>query len=147
MGYDHLDWDLASDSSANQVVKATEYCSVKDDFLLSNPKGKTFYANFPFSRMKEMTAHFTTVWEDGNFETGFILANANTSSAWFNKLGSLASHIMFTKRISFYNPDSNKTETNNPKGQVIFYFSKDDLSFYNYQKNFNNFVTLHATKS
>jgi hypothetical protein len=137
-----IDIDPASTEIANIVVKAKQIYTSADDGLTKNWSGK-IWLNPPYSSelissfCDKLRVHF----ESGDVTEAIVLVNNATETAWFNKLISIASAIMFpNSRIRFWSPDG---RTSQPlQGQSLIYLGNNIEGFVKHFSQFGWCATL-----
>lgn len=125
-----IDCDPASNSVAQQVVKAGVYYSVDNSGLDKQWFGNV-WMNPPYSS-KLITAFIDCLLSNvfaGNTKQFCVLVNNATETKWFQKLALHADAVLFiSKRVKFL--DSELNPKNTPlQGQVILYYGDNINQF------------------
>lgn len=120
-----IDLDPASNDFANETVKATTYYTEADNGLKKEWFGNV-WLNPPYST--SLVQSFIDKVVSSNFSQAIILVNNATETAWFGKLISKASAIVFHKgRIRFVKRDG---EHGTPlQGQAFIYYGNNPQRF------------------
>lgn len=120
-----IDLDPASNDFANKTVKASRYYTEEDDGIQQEWFGN-IWMNPPYSTA--LLQKFADKLTDSTFEQAVVLVNNATETAWFEKLISKASAIVFHKgRIRFVKRDG---EHGAPlQGQAFIYFGEKPDKF------------------
>jgi ParB family chromosome partitioning protein len=126
-----IDLDPASNTWAQENVKAETYYTIHDNGLTKDWHGKV-WMNPPYTArvintfLEKITAHF----EAGEITDAIVLTNNSADTSWFHKSARVASALCFTTgRINFLKPSG---ETSSPtNGQLFFYFGNDVAAFKN----------------
>lgn len=120
-----IDLDPASNDFANETVKAEKYYSEEDDGLAQEWFGN-IWLNPPYST--ELIRKFADKLSESAFEQAVVLVNNATETAWFEKLVSRASAIVFNKgRIKYRKRDG---EHGAPlQGQAFIYYGDNPDKF------------------
>lgn len=120
-----IDLDPASNDFANKTVKASRYYTEEDDGLEQEWFGN-IWMNPPYSTT--LLQRFADKLTDSKFEQAVVLVNNATETAWFEKLVSKASAIVFHKgRIRFVKRDG---EHGAPlQGQAFLYYGNNADKF------------------
>lgn len=113
-----IDLDPASNDFANETVKASQYYTEEDDGLEQDWFGN-IWMNPPYSTA--LLQRFADKLTSSTFNQAVVLVNNATETAWFEKLVSKASAIVFHKgRIRFVKRDG---EHGSPlQGQAFLYY-------------------------
>lgn len=113
-----IDLDPASNDFANETVNAKTYYTEETDGLVQEWFGN-IWMNPPYS--SALVPRFADKLVESDFEQAVILVNNATETAWFEKLVSRASAIVFHKgRIKFVKRDG---EHGTPlQGQAFIYY-------------------------
>lgn len=104
-----IDLDPASSTIANKTVQAETYYS-KDDNGLKQGWGGRVWLNPPYSSdlIGPFIEHLACSIEAGDVTEAVVLVNNATETAWFHRLISVASAIVFTRgRVRFLDPQGN----------------------------------------
>lgn len=120
-----IDLDPASNSFANQVVKAKTFYTENDDGLEYVWKGRVFL-NPPYKH--PAIECFVDKLLGSNVDQAVLLTNSATDTGWWHKAASAADAICFPRgRISFYQRDGVKTSPTH--GQTFFYYGPKATTF------------------
>lgn len=113
-----IDLDPASNDFANQTVMASEYYSEETNGLLQEWYGN-IWMNPPYSTA--LLSQFADKLANSSFEQAIVLVNNATETAWFEKMVSKATAVVFHKgRIRFVKRDG---EHGAPlQGQAFIYY-------------------------
>jgi hypothetical protein len=121
-----IDFDPASNSTANKTVKAKVFYTIEDDGLTKEWHGNG-WNNWPFSlgNMPRFTAKLFDELAAKRTKQAIVLTNADTGAGWFQQLGGRADSVCLPRgRINFVGA---------PKGnwlsQAFFYFGRRVKSF------------------
>lgn len=127
-----IDLDPASNDFANETVKATVYYTEETDGLAQEWYGN-IWMNPPYSTA--LLNRFADKLVESDFEQAVVLVNNATETAWFEKLVSAASAIVFHKgRIRFVKRDG---EHGSPlQGQAFIYYGNNPEKFLEVFKQF-----------
>lgn len=127
-----IDLDPASNDFANETVKATVYYTEETDGLEQEWYGN-IWMNPPYSTA--LLNKFADKLVESKFEQAVVLVNNATETAWFEKLVSTASAIIFHKgRIRFVKRDG---EHGVPlQGQAFIYYGNNPEKFLEVFKRF-----------
>jgi len=124
-----IDYDPASSDTAQEIVQARTYSTLKTDGLKSEWYGR-IWMNPPYSaELLPLFVHKLCVeYCCERVIESIILVNNATETVWFNKLIICASAVVFPKsRIKFYMPDG---KTGTPlQGQAVIYIGKNPKVF------------------
>lgn len=120
-------YDLASEESANQTVKAGYYFSEQNTLekYFSRTINKHshldyWWLNPPFSKVDYFVDLVIDLMRSDNLGTGFLLVNSNTETKYYQKLlKNFPYFILLNRRIPFIDPDKGPV-SGNPRGQTIF---------------------------
>lgn len=120
-----IDLDPASNDFANETVKATVYYTEETDGLAQEWSGN-IWMNPPYSTA--LLSQFADKLISSNFSQAIVLVNNATETAWFEKMISKASAIVFHKgRIRFVKRDG---EHGAPlQGQAFIYYGDNAERF------------------
>lgn len=120
-----IDLDPASNDFANKTVKASQYYTEETDGLRQEWYGN-IWMNPPYSTA--LLVKFADKLANSNFNQAIVLVNNATETAWFEKLVSKASAIVFHKgRIRFVKRDG---EHGAPlQGQAFIYYGDNADKF------------------
>ena len=120
-----IDLDPASNDFANETVKATVYYTEETDGLVQEWYGN-IWMNPPYSTA--LLSQFADKLISSNFSQAIVLVNNATETAWFEKMISKASAIVFHKgRIRFVKRDG---EHGAPlQGQAFIYYGDNAERF------------------
>ena len=131
--------DPASSEEANKIVKATRYCSKKDNGLVAQWFGNV-WLNPPYSQ--PLIEQFVDKLLSSDVDRAVVLVNNSTDTGWFHKLFAFmddADIICFPRgRLSFSLPGGKKVEGNR-QGQAFFFFNCDPVAVV---KNFSDVGVL-----
>lgn len=126
-----IDLDPASNTQAQETVKASTYYTIEDDGLTKDWSGKV-WMNPPYTAriINKFMDKIIDGYVSGNITEAIVLTNNNTDTTWFHEGAAVASAICFTAgRISFYKEDGERSSPTN--GQLFFYFGNDINKFKN----------------
>lgn len=120
-----IDLDPASNDFANETVQAKTYFTEEDNGLEQEWFGR-IWMNPPYS--SALLIRFADKLITSNFEQAIVLVNNATETAWFEKMVSKASAIVFHKgRIKFRKRDG---EHGSPlQGQAFIYYGNNADKF------------------
>lgn len=120
-----IDLDPASNDFANETVQAKTYFTEEDNGLEQEWFGR-IWMNPPYS--SALLIRFADKLITSNFEQAVVLVNNATETAWFEKMVSKASAIVFHKgRIKFRKRDG---EHGSPlQGQAFIYYGNNADKF------------------
>ncbi len=124
-----IDLDPASNTNAQETVRAANWYGEKENGLLQEWKGRVFL-NPPYAHptVKHFIEKLCAEFEAGNVPAAVLLTNNNTDTAWWHLAARLAAGVCFTAgRINFYKVDGTRTQPTN--GQTFFYFGDDVEAF------------------
>lgn len=124
-----IDMDPASNTMAQETVKAGTFYTVDDDGLTKDWAGNV-WMNPPYTArvINKFIEKFVEDFSAGEISQGLILTNNNTDTSWFHIGASYASAICFTAgRINFLKRDGSKSSPTN--GQLFFYFGNNVAAF------------------
>lgn len=116
----HIELDPASCDAANLTIQAERFFTKEDDGLSKIWIAKTFFLNPPYSLAGEFVGQAIASYEAGNLGEGFMLLNANTSSAWFTPLWS---HLLcfIEGRVSFDAGDGGDSATGWSPSVLVYF--------------------------
>lgn len=138
-----IDLDPASNSLANQVVKASKFYTIADDGLKHSWDGRVFL-NCPYGFNDDGESN-QAIWSKRLIEQyhlsitkeAILLLNASTASQWFKPLWDYP--ICFTDhRIKFYS--SEETSNQPTKDNCFIYFGKQIEKFIQVFSKFGSIV-------
>ena len=117
-----IDLDPASSATANEVVGATVFYSLRDNGLEKPWTGRV-WMNPPYSQplVTEFTQKLTLHVRTGEVSEAIALVNNATETNWFQEMLAVAHGVCFPKgRIRFWQPGE---EEGTPlQGQALLYF-------------------------
>lgn len=120
-----IDLDPASNPTANETVKAEMYFTAEQDGLLQEWFGNV-WLNPPYS--SDLIGKFAEKVTTEDLEQAIVLVNNATETAWFEKIVSVSSAIVFpTSRVKFYRPDG--TIGAPLQGQAVLYIGANAERF------------------
>lgn len=120
-----IDLDPASSPTANETVKAEMYFTAEQDGLLQEWFGNV-WLNPPYS--SDLIGKFAEKVTTEDLEQAIVLVNNATETAWFEKIVSVSSAIVFpTSRVKFYRPDG--TIGAPLQGQAVLYIGANAERF------------------
>lgn len=125
-----IDCDPASSEIANETVRARVFYSAEQDGR-DKEWGKRVWMNPPYAQ--PLCGEFCDILakkvENGEVEQAIVLVNNATETAWFARLISVASAVVFTRgRVRFLDPSGNASGA--PlQGQAILYIGEHDEKF------------------
>ena len=125
-----IDLDPASNTMAQENVKADKYFTVNDNGLEQDWSGRV-WLNPPYTArvINKFIDKTVQDFSSGEIKEAIVLTNNNTDTSWFHNAAKTASAICFTAgRINFLKRDGSKSSPTN--GQSFFYFGN----------NFNKFI-------
>jgi ParB family chromosome partitioning protein len=117
-----IDLDPASTPEANEVVKATQFFTEKDNGLKQIWRGRIFL-NPPYATglVEQFTGHLVNAMLAGAVKEACVLLNNATETRWFQHLLSGANAVCFPRgRVKFWHPHKKTTST--LQGQAVIYF-------------------------
>jgi phage N-6-adenine-methyltransferase len=120
-----IDLDPASTPTANAIVQARQFYSLKDDGLAHDWHGRVWmnppYANALVTQFSEKLAESVKA---GTVTAAIVLVNNATETRWFRTLTDLATAICFpTGRVRFWKPEQ---ASDAPlQGQAVIYIGRD----------------------
>lgn len=124
-----IDLDPASETSANEVIKASKFFTKDDDGLTKEWHGRV-WLNPPYSRdlMPSFVDKLISEYGVGNVSQAILVSHNVTETNWFQKLGRVSSAICFpSTRIKFYRGESVSSPVN---GQAFFYVGDGRQKFF-----------------
>ena len=126
-----INLDPASNTMAQENVKADTFYSIDDDGLTKDWAGKV-WMNPPYTArvinrfIEKLVSHY----QQGDITESIILTNNNTDTSWFHVAAQSASAVCFTAgRINFLKRDGSKSSPTN--GQSFIYFGDNVDAFKN----------------
>ena len=130
-----IDLDPASNATANQTVRATEYYSQDDDGLSKDWTGR-LWMNPPYS--SKLVPMFCKKLADsvssGAVTDAVVIVNNATETRWFADLVSVCSAICFTsRRVKFVKPDGAVAGSPNQGQAIIYCGDEPDVFAENFQ--------------
>lgn len=137
-----IDLDPASCEEANQVIKATQFYSKREDGLHLSWYGRV-WLNPPygfdggFSNQERWTRSLIERYQAGLIDEAVLLVNANTEAKWFQPLYDYL--ICFTNhRIRFYNSEGDSSQPT--QGNALVYFGKQRRRFIELFRQFGRVI-------
>lgn len=127
----NIDLDPASNSLANENVRALKFFSVSDDGLSKNWKGKIFL-NPPYgisqgkSNQMRWSHRLIQQYQIGNCSEAVLLVNASTGNKWFAPLWQFPLCFV-SKRIRYISPSHHKISPTH--SNVFVYMGKQSEKF------------------
>jgi phage N-6-adenine-methyltransferase len=120
--FGEIDLDPASSPSAQKIVRAKRYLTIKDDGLKHEWSGRV-WLNPPYAQ--PAIQHFAEKWAaetaSGRIVESVMLTHNYTDTEWFHIAARACDAICFTRgRIAFLSPDGTKAVPT--QGQAFFYF-------------------------
>ncbi len=138
-----IDLDPASNTMAQETVKAGKYYTVEDDGLSFNWQDNV-WLNPPYTArvINEFVDKLTTDYESGDINQAIMLTNNNTDTLWFHQAALVSSAICFTAgRINFLKRDGSRSSPTN--GQAFFYFG-DNVEGFKQEFSKHGYVMVRA---
>lgn len=126
-----IDLDPASNTEAQEIVKAGEYFTKTDNGLELSWYGRV-WLNPPYCmpEIEQFTSRVIDGYVNGRIDQAIVLTNNGTDTNWFHDLLSSSGIACLTKgRVKFWGP--NASGGGPRQGQTIFYFGKDKEAFAN----------------
>ena len=128
-----IDLDPASNDDAQQRVGAARYFTKDDDGLAQQWEGRV-YLNPPYTGglVDQFADKLVEEYQLGNVSEAIWLTNNSTDTAWFDKLASCASAVLFIRgRVKFWTLDADGTERIGAplQGQILAYLGNDPALF------------------
>ncbi len=124
-----IDLDPASNSIANQVVRARHFFTVEDDGLKQRWFGRVFL-NPPYAAhaVDKFTRKLIWHFQNRDVEEAIALVNNATETRWFQRLLSAAACVCFLgRRIRFWRPG--KAAAHPLQGQAVVYLGHREIRF------------------
>jgi len=120
----NVDIDMFSSDLANKRVKAKHYfidqpdCDWNMDYIIHE------FSDQKLNAVKDIIECF----EYGVFANCFLIMNANMETSYSQlALKKAKAVFFFDKRLSFIDARTNQPQTNNNKGQALYYFGEREL--------------------
>ena len=131
-----IDTDPASNPTAQKHIKAGIYYSrVFSGISVDHPWAGTVWLNPPYGTGEESASAFTSrllrELATGNVTAAITCLNlASASAKWFSPIWSQASsHLLWTGRINFENPNQQGKPSAPSKGTILSYFGDSPEKF------------------
>lgn len=120
-----IDLDPASCAKANQVIRAADYFSKRDDGLRRMWRGRV-YVNPPYNETLIWCQKLLAEYDANRVTAAILLVNANTETDWFQPL--LSHWVCFTsERIPFWTPGGGVSRP--LSGNAFVYLGKEQTKF------------------
>ena len=122
-----IDLDPASNKTANENVKATEYFDIGQDGLSRDWHGNVFL-NPPYKQpeIRLFVDKLQYQLSKGNISQAILLTNNSTDTKWFHQASELSIICFPNHRIQFIVGDKRTQPTT---GQAFFYFGDNKKGF------------------
>lgn len=124
-----IDLDPATTPKANEVVKAAEIFTKRDNGLVHPWTGRV-WLNPPYAQpfIGQFIDKLCAELEAGNVSAAILLTHNYTDTEWFHRAERDAALLCFTRgRIGFLSPTGERAAPT--QGQTFFYFGPDPESF------------------
>ena len=136
-----VDLDPASTATANEVVGATEYCSIEDSGLGPEPWHGRVWMNPHYSQplIGDFCDRLIEDYLDGDVTEACVLVNNATETEWFQRLAANARAICFPRgRVKFWHPERESAPL---QGQAVIYLGTEPEKFRDSFRSFGLVVT------
>jgi phage N-6-adenine-methyltransferase len=125
-----IDLDPASSDLANREIVKAETFYTKENSGLDKHWSGNVWMNPPYASdlIRQFASKFAFHVIEGNINTGIVLVNNATETAWFRELIDCASAVVFTSgRVRFLDPQGNPGAP--LQGQALIYFGDKPRAF------------------
>ncbi len=127
-----IDLDPASNTIAQDNVKASQFFTIADDSLNRKWLGRV-WLNPPYSKGK-MDAFVSKLCDEhrcGNVSEAILLTHNSSDTGWFHTAARDSRLVCFTRgRVNFLTPEGRREKGGSTQGQCFFYFGDSGGEFY-----------------
>ncbi len=123
-----IDLDPASTAAANEIVSAQAFYSAEDNGLEQDWRGRV-WMNPPYDGklIFPFCEKLAEAYAEGDVSEAIVLVNNGTETAWFQRLGEVASALGFpTRRVKFWHPEKESAPL---QGQAVIYLGANVEAF------------------